>query len=68
MANTTANNMSRLVLTRKLNEEVVLHEDDNVLCSIKISKIDGKQIRLAFDADKNIRIDRKEVYSINKES
>lgn len=59
---TTQNDMSRLVLTRKLNEEIVVHQKDEVLCSIKISKIDGKQVRLAFDADEQIKIDRKEIF------
>lgn len=54
--------MSRLVLTRKANESVVVHKDDEVLLAVKVSKIDRNQIRLAFDADEEIKIDRKEVF------
>ncbi len=54
--------MSRLVLTRKVNEAVVVHQNDEVVLSVKVSKIDRNQIRLAFDADENVKIDRKEVF------
>jgi len=49
-------------LTRKLNESVVVHQDDKVLLAVKVSKIDRNQVRLAFDADHDIKIDRREVY------
>lgn len=62
MPRNTVNRMSRLVLTRKLNESVVVHQDDKVLLAVKISKIDRNQIRLAFDADKEVKIDRQEVF------
>lgn len=54
--------MSRLVLTRKVNEAVVVHQNDEVVLSVKVSKIDRNQIRLAFDADENVKIDREEVF------
>lgn len=54
--------MSRLVLTRKLNEAVVVHKDDEVLLEVKVSKIDRNQIRLAFNADEKVKIDREEVF------
>ncbi len=58
----TVNRMSRLVLTRKLNESVVVHQDDKVLLAVKVSKIDRNQVRLAFDADTKVKIDRQEVF------
>lgn len=54
--------MSRLVLTRKVNESVVVHQDDEVILAVKVSKIDRNQVRLAFNADKKIKIDRNEVF------
>jgi carbon storage regulator CsrA len=57
--------MSRLVLTRKLNEKVILHDDDGVLAEVKISKVDRNQVRLTFEADNKIRIDRQEVFDKN---
>jgi carbon storage regulator CsrA len=62
MPRNTVSNMSRLVLTRKLNESVVVHQNDKVLLAVKISKIDRNQVRLAFDADEEIKIDRQEVF------
>ena len=58
----TVNRMSRLVLTRKLNESVVVHQDDKILLAVKVSKIDRNQVRLAFDADTKVKIDRQEVF------
>jgi len=57
--------MSRLVLTRKINEKVILHDDDGVLAEVKISKVDRNQVRLTFEADNKIRIDRQEVFDKN---
>ncbi len=53
--------MTRLVLTRKLDDEVVIHDSHGTLATIKISKIDRNQVRLTFEADEKIRIDRKEI-------
>jgi carbon storage regulator CsrA len=57
--------MPRLVLTRKINEKVILHDDDGVLAEVKISKVDRNQVRLTFEADNKIRIDRQEVFDKN---
>tara|TARA_B100000902_G_scaffold394564_1_gene451152 strand:+ start:1317 stop:1502 length:186 start_codon:yes stop_codon:yes gene_type:complete len=59
-------NMTRLVLTRKLDEEVVLHKDEQgVLATIRITKIDRNQVRLTFEANEDLLIDRAEVLSGN---
>jgi carbon storage regulator CsrA len=58
--------MPRLVLTRKINEQIVIHDDDNgVLARVKISKVDRNQVRLTFEAGSEIRIDRQEVFEQN---
>lgn len=57
--------MPRLVLTRKINEKVILHDDDGVLAEVKVSKVDRNQVRLTFEADDTIRIDRQEVFDKN---
>lgn len=57
--------MPRLVLTRKLNEKIILHDDDGVLAEVKISKVDRNQVRLTFEADENIKIDRQEIFNKN---
>ena len=55
--------MTRLVLTRKLNESVILHKDDKIIASIKIHRIDRNQVRLTFTADKDVVIDREEIFN-----
>jgi carbon storage regulator CsrA len=57
--------MPRLVLTRKVDEQVVIHDDNGVIARVKISKVDRNQVRLTFEADNEIRIDRQEVYERN---
>jgi carbon storage regulator CsrA len=57
--------MARLVLTRKIDEVVIIHDDDGVLAKVKVSKIDRNQVRLTFEADNKIKIDRQEVYDKN---
>lgn len=54
--------MSRLVLTRKINESVVMHDETGVLATVKISKIDRNQVRITFEADPSLKIDRQEVF------
>jgi len=54
--------MPRLVLTRKINEQVIIHGDDGILTKVKVSKIDRNQVRLTFEAGEEIRIDRQEVF------
>jgi len=59
--------MSNLVLTRRKKEGIVIHipEIGEVLCEITVTNLGPKQVKLAFNADPNIKIDRKEIY--NKE-
>lgn len=53
-----------LILTRKLNEEIVIDGE----ITIKIISISESQVKLGFDAPKNIEINRKEVFEKVKES
>jgi len=57
--------MSRLVLTLKLDGQVVIHNDNGVLAKVKLSKVDRNQVRLTFEADLDIKIDRQEVFDKN---
>jgi sRNA-binding carbon storage regulator CsrA len=57
--------MARLVLTLKLGGQVIIHDDDGVLAKVKLSKVDRNQVRLTFEADLNIKIDRQEVFDKN---
>lgn len=58
--------MSQLVLTRKVNESIIMHKDGDVIAKLKISKIDRNQVRITFNADKAIQIDREEIFATNK--
>lgn len=55
--------MARLVLTRKLNESVILHKDGKVIADVKITRIDRNQVRITFTADTDVSIDREELYN-----
>tara|TARA_R100000458_G_C8278283_1_gene254252 strand:+ start:8306 stop:8491 length:186 start_codon:yes stop_codon:yes gene_type:complete len=54
--------MSNLVLTRRKHDSVVLHQDGEKLCVITITTLGPKQVKLGFNADESVKIDRKEVY------
>ena len=58
--------MTRLVLTRKLEESVVVHDNNGVITTLKVSRIDKNQIRLTFEAEKNVNIDREEIYNLKQ--
>jgi carbon storage regulator CsrA len=61
--------MSNLILTRKKQESVVIYtaaEPTKILCEIVVTSLGPKQVKLAFEAKKEIKIDRKEVYEENK--
>ncbi|MGG4264124.1 carbon storage regulator CsrA [Peribacillus simplex] len=54
-----------LVLTRKLNEAIMIGDD----IEITILAVEGEQIKLGINAPKNVDIHRKEVYlSIQQEN
>ena len=54
--------MPRLVLTRRLDESVVIHHDRKIVATVKVCRIDRNQVRIAFVADQTITIDRQEVF------
>jgi|TARA_R100000664_G_scaffold14223_1_gene22366 carbon storage regulator CsrA len=52
--------MSRLVLTRKLNEQVSVSLDDDTTVLVTVARIDRNQVRLLFDAPTEVKIERPE--------
>lgn len=56
--------MSRLVLTRKLDESVVVHDNGNVLMHVKVTKLSRGAVRLAFESNQEVplNVDREELY------
>ena len=55
------NDMPRLVLTRKVGETIIISKDDVVVAAVKVSRVEGQQVRLTFEADKEVKILRKEL-------
>ena len=53
-----------LVLTRKINESIVINDDVSVL----VVEVRGDRVRLGIDAPKDVSVHRKEVYDVIKES
>ena len=59
--------MPRLVLTRKLNEQVFISSEDKDLVTVSVIKIDKNQVRLSFEAEADIRILRAEKAELNND-
>jgi len=51
-----------LILTRKQGNKIIIHDGDNVLCTLTVVALGSGQCKLGFQADANIRIDREEIY------
>jgi carbon storage regulator len=51
-----------LVLSRKRNESIII--DDNII--VTVVDVRGDRVRLGFDAPKDVRIHRREVYEAIK--
>lgn len=60
--------MSRLVLTRKLNESVIIHKDGEQIVLVSIAKIDRNQVRVAFEADNTVQINREETIKSDEDN
>ena len=54
--------MSNLVLTRRKHDSIILHQDCKELCTITMTSLGPKQVKLAFQADSSVKIDREEIY------
>jgi len=52
-----------LILTRRINEEIVLHKNGFIFCNIKILSIQGNIVRFGIGAHDEIEIDRIEIYN-----
>jgi carbon storage regulator CsrA len=54
--------MSNLVLTRRKHDSVVLHQNGEEICIITVTALGPKQVKLGFNADESVKIDRQEIY------
>jgi len=50
--------MSRLVVTRKVNDVITLSKGGEHIATIIVGKIDRNQVRLVFEADPSVQIKR----------
>lgn len=50
-----------LVLTRKENESVVITTESGEEIVVSVLAVSGQQVRLGFDADESVLIDRAEL-------
>ncbi len=57
-----------LILTRKLNESIIVQFSDGTILSFQIAKIDNDRVKIGIEAPQNVRIFRQEVYNAIKES
>jgi|TARA_R100001480_G_scaffold53132_1_gene66359 carbon storage regulator CsrA len=55
--------MSNLVLTRRKQESVIIHMDDEIICKVTVTSLGNKQVKLAFEADEEIKVDREEIFN-----
>jgi len=53
-----------LVLTRKINESIIINEEVSVL----VVEVRGDRVRLGIEAPKEVAVHRKEVYDAIKET
>ena len=52
-----------LVLTRRINESIVINDDVSVL----VVEVRGDRVRLGIEAPKDVTVHRKEVYDVIRE-
>ena len=50
------------MLSIKLDQSVVIHDGKKVITTIKVSKVSDRTVKLTFNADVSIKIDRAESY------
>jgi carbon storage regulator len=53
-----------LVLTRKINESIVINDNISVL----VVEVRGDRVRLGIEAPKDVTVHRKEIYDVIKET
>jgi len=53
--------MSRLILQRREDENVVIHKDGTIICLVKLTSVTNSA-KLLFEASDDVDIDREEVF------
>lgn len=60
--------MKNLVLTRKKGDSIILQKDNQELCKVTVTHVGVKQVKLAFEAEPTVIIDREEVYNLKNKT
>jgi len=60
--------MKNLVLTRKKGDSIILQKDNQELCKVTVTHVGVKQVKLAFEAEPAVIIDREEVYNLKNKT
>ena len=58
----TSKEAKMLILARKRDEKVILSKGGEILCEITITDIQDMKVRLGFEARKDLKIDREEIF------
>ena len=56
--------MNNLILTRRKKESVIIYDDQRIIAKIVVTSLGPKQVKLGFEAESDIKIDREEVYKL----
>ena len=51
-----------LILSRRVNEELILHTDEGLKITVVICQFHGGQVRIGIDAPDHVHVDRSEIY------
>ena len=54
--------MSNLVLTRRKQESVIIHMNNEIICKVTVTSIGIKQVILAFLADEENKVNKEEIF------
>jgi len=55
--------MNNLILTRRKKESVVIYDSEGIIARVVVTSLGPKQVKLGFEAESHIKIDREEVYN-----
>lgn len=58
-----AESITKLSLTRRVGEKIVVEGEEGLLFTFHIGEIKGKQVNLKFNATSSIKIYRGEIYA-----
>ena len=52
-----------MLFRSRKGDSIIIQKDDEQLCKVTITALGPKQVKLAFEADSKVIIDREEIYN-----